>query len=98
MVPFCSALVGNFHSALDSHSPPPYDGRVALLLNEERARFDKSLGWEGAGQVDVYPLPGDHETILTDHGKEVAEQILKCLGEVLPESAGKQLNAEARAS
>ena len=76
-----------YRRLLYSHAPEQYSGRITLIVNEEQARFDKDLGWTGTAQggVDVHVISGDHNTMLTHHGKEVAQVILKCIGEALAE-------------
>jgi amino acid adenylation domain-containing protein len=66
---------------------PPYDGRVTLLVNEEwyawhrRHDSDSTLGWArlAAGGVEVYKIPGNHETYITENIQVVAEVLEKCL-------------------
>jgi thioesterase domain-containing protein len=65
----------------------PYTGRVTFIENESRYRFDREMGWRGfpLGEVVVKQAPGDHVTMFTEHGKELAELLLRCIDEVLPE-------------
>jgi amino acid adenylation domain-containing protein len=76
-----------YRRLLYSHAPEPYAGRITLIVNEEQARVDRDLGWKGAGQggVVIHTIAGDHDTMLTHHGKEVAHVILNCIDEALAE-------------
>lgn len=67
----------------------PYAGRVTFIENEGRYRFDRDMGWRGFpfGEVVFKKAPGDHITMFTDHGKELAQLLLKSIDEVLPEGA-----------
>lgn len=80
-----------YRRLLYSHTPEPYPGRITLIVNEEQARVDKDLGWTGSVQsgVDVHTISGDHYTMLTHHGKEVAQVILKCIDEALAEPSAQ---------
>ena len=61
--------------------------RITLIVNEEQARFDKDLGWTGIahGGLDVHTVAGDHFTVMAQHAKEVAQVILKAMGETVAE-------------
>jgi amino acid adenylation domain-containing protein len=69
----------------------PFVGHITLIANEEQARFEKDLGWEGVAQagLEVHQMPGDHGNMLTLYSKEVAGLLRKCIDEALPVS-GRQ--------
>jgi amino acid adenylation domain-containing protein len=66
---------------------PPYNGRVTLLVNEEWYEWhkqhdsDPTLGWAelATGGVEIYKIPGNHETYITENIQVVAEMLEKCL-------------------
>jgi acyl-CoA synthetase (AMP-forming)/AMP-acid ligase II/thioesterase domain-containing protein/acyl carrier protein len=73
--------------AIDSYVPGSYKSRVVLLRTEDigsqTANFsaldDPSAGWaEVAPQVQVYWLPGNHETIVRDQLDGLARQLVQC--------------------
>jgi amino acid adenylation domain-containing protein len=66
-----------------SHAPKKYPGRISLIVNEETARLDKYLGWQGfaLGGLDAHTTPGDHATMLKQNGKDLAQLILKCINQ-----------------
>ena len=68
------------------HSPDPYAGRIAVIVNQEQAQYDKDLGWSGFPECDleIYSAPGSHSTMFTEHVKHVAQVILKCIDEAMP--------------
>jgi thioesterase domain-containing protein len=69
-----------YRRLLYSHLPRKYPGHVAVIVNQEQASSDPDLGWTGfAERLDVHVVAGDHHSILTDHGKEVARVILKSM-------------------
>jgi len=58
------------------HGVKPYPGRISLIVSD-RERFDKGLGWHGfpAGGLVIKKVPGDHVTMLSEHGKELAQAL-----------------------
>ncbi len=88
-----------YRRLLYTHSPEPYPGRITLIVNEEQPRLDKDLGWTGGarGGVNVHTISGDHHTMLTHHGKEVAHVILKCIDEALAEPSAQPERTEVLA-
>jgi amino acid adenylation domain-containing protein len=85
-----------YRRLLYSHAPEQYSGRITLIVNEERARVDKDLGWKGAAQggVDIHTVAGDHDTMLTHYGKEVAHVILNSIDEALGEPSAQPDRSE----
>jgi thioesterase domain-containing protein len=89
-----------YRRLLYSHTSEKYAGRITLLINEKQARYDKHFGWTGIAQdgLEVHALPGDHTTILTQYGKEVAQAILQCIDNALSEPDARTHRTEAHAS
>jgi thioesterase domain-containing protein/acyl carrier protein len=81
-------------------SPMTYPGRLTLAINAAQHRFDPDMGWKemALGGLDIHCLPGDHDTVLTMHGKEFAELLRRCIDEVLPQNEVAPSRAESRAS
>ena len=69
-----------------SHRATEYEGGITLFVNEQRYAVDKDLGWGGVakGGLDIHKVPGDHDTALQVHGKEFAEELLKCIDAAVP--------------
>jgi amino acid adenylation domain-containing protein len=67
------------------HRPQPWSGRITLIGNEDELRWDHDFGWAGFSErgVDVHVVPGSHDTMLVDHGKEVAQIMRRCMDEAL---------------
>jgi len=69
--------------ALIDYQPGPFEGRIVLLRTQEGTEpdpVDRTAGWgELVSHIDVYDLPGDHLTCLTEHAGVVAGLIEKCL-------------------
>jgi amino acid adenylation domain-containing protein len=89
-----------YRRLLYSHTSAKYAGRITLLVNEKQARHDKSFGWTGIAQdgLELHALPGDHTTILTRYGKEVARVILHCIDNALAKYDEQAHRTEADAS
>jgi thioesterase domain-containing protein len=89
-----------YRRLLYSHTSAKYAGRITLLVNEKQARHDKSFGWTGIAQdgLELHALPGDHTTILTRYGKEVARVILHCIDNELAKYDEQAHRTEADAS
>jgi len=89
-----------YRRLLYSHTSEKYAGRITLLINQKQARYDKHFGWTGIAQdgLEVHALPGDHTTILTQYGKEVAQAILHCIDNALSEPDVRTHRTEAHAS
>ena len=73
---------------LQSECPEHYAGRITLIVNEEQARRDPNLGWEGiaAGGLSIHQIPGDHGTMMTMHAKEIASLLRKSMEDTFMES------------
>jgi hypothetical protein len=57
----------------------PYPGRIAVIANEEWCKANVAAGWPASGGVEVYSIPGTHDTYLRDHCKMVADVLSMCL-------------------
>lgn len=73
-----------YRRLLYSHNPGPYSGKITLVVNEEQNRADKNLGWAGyaGGGLMSHVVPGNHGALLSQHGKEVADVILKSIADL----------------
>jgi amino acid adenylation domain-containing protein len=73
------------------HSLKEYPGRITLVVNDQQYRFDRDMGWKNVarGGLDIYRVPGDHDTILTVHGQQLGELLRRCLNEALPKPDAK---------
>jgi amino acid adenylation domain-containing protein len=67
------------------HIPKPWSGRILLIGNEEQLRWDHDFGWAGfsRGRLDVHVVPGSHDTILIEHGNEVAQIMRRRMDDAL---------------
>ena len=71
-------------AAMAAHALKPYGGNVTVLATPfARARFrSESLGWtvEPPGVVELRPLSGDHQTIMTEpHVRGLGEEFSRAL-------------------
>jgi hypothetical protein len=59
---------------LVDHRHEPYEGDITEIASEEYHRFNRYMGWSPIikGGVTFHKLPGDHETLLTQHMGTVA--------------------------
>ena len=64
-----------------------YPGRITLIVNEEHYGFDKYRGWRGlpGSTLLVKKAPGDHITVFTKHGKELARLLVDSIDESIQE-------------
>jgi thioesterase domain-containing protein len=81
-----------YRRLLYSHGAESYPGRITLIVNEEQARYDKDLGWSEIrhGGLDVHTIPGNHDTILVDRGKDIVDVILKTIDAALKDCNGQR--------
>ena len=67
------------------YDPPPYTGRAAVFQSIEKPRgryWDLQVGWRDLvrGRVEVYDIPGDHESMLQEpHVRIFASRMRECL-------------------
>jgi thioesterase domain-containing protein/acyl carrier protein len=66
---------------------PRYHGRITLLVNEQWHAANPTLGWSrfAGGGLDVYKIPGNHDTCIPDNIPLVAELLRECLEKVATE-------------
>ena len=78
----------SYITTLREYKPKPYPGSISLIVNEESARSDQTLGWSGlvSGKIDIYRARGDHDAYIREHVQDVAGQLRDCL-----EKATRQL-------
>jgi aspartate racemase len=67
-----------------SYEAKPYDGKLTVLRGQWRTKYDgedPELGWGRlAPRVDVYNIPGNHDSIMTEpHVRVLAEKLTLCL-------------------
>jgi thioesterase domain-containing protein len=69
-----------YRRAVHSYIPPPYPGRVTLFVTDELAGKRFTRDWRTVTEdCEVYRMPGDHLTVVTQHIQVVAEQLRVCL-------------------
>jgi amino acid adenylation domain-containing protein len=68
------------------HVVKPYPGKITLFVNEKQYQIDRNMGWKwfAAGRLTVKKVPGDHHTMLTEHGKEFGDILSACLSSAAP--------------
>ena len=68
---------------LNAHCPREYPGRLTLMVNENQHQYEPDLGWAGFadGGLVIRTRPGTHATLFTEHRRESAETILRCIDE-----------------
>lgn len=68
----------HYRRQLYAHRLRSYPGKMTLIVNEEQYRMEPDLGWGGfaEGGLEVMISPGSHQTMFTEHRKEVTEKIL----------------------
>ena len=69
------------------HIPKAWPVRITLIGNQSDLDRDPDLGWTGFSErgVDIHAVPGTHDTMMTDHGMEVARIIRRSINEALTE-------------
>ncbi|MGH7844015.1 MAG: non-ribosomal peptide synthetase, partial [Candidatus Binatia bacterium] len=79
----------HYRRTLRRHKPKPYGGPIHVLINEEWYRRHRALGWAklARGGMEVHKVPGDHDTYIREHVREMAAQLKQCL-----EKAASALN------
>ncbi len=72
-----------YRHAMRGYIPGPYSGRVVLLRTNDmqsRAPDDPTVGWRDvASHLEVCPIPGGHQTSVTEH----VESLAACLATYL---------------
>jgi len=74
------------------HIPKAWPVRITLIGNQSDLDRDPDLGWTGFSErgVDIHAVPGTHDTMMTDHGMEVARIIRRSINEALTEHASTE--------
>ncbi|HXI89885.1 MAG TPA: amino acid adenylation domain-containing protein [Blastocatellia bacterium] len=73
-----------YSRAIQGYVPAPYRGRVTVVWPSELALEDgdPTAGWSRvATTVDVQTVPGGHITCVTNHVRQLAETLKRCLEE-----------------
>jgi amino acid adenylation domain-containing protein len=68
-----------YHLAVRIYQPRPYSGRIAVIVNEEWYKADPTLGWAASAGLEIYSIPGNHNTYLRSHIQMVADVLRTCL-------------------
>jgi thioesterase domain-containing protein/acyl carrier protein len=76
-----------YHLAVRIYEPQPYSGRIVVIANEEWCKADPTLGWRTSGGLQVYRIPGNHDTYLREHVDMVADALGTCLERFESESS-----------
>jgi thioesterase domain-containing protein len=86
-----SAMRIAYRRLIFKHSLEKYPGSITLIVNEQQHQRDRDFGWKGfaEGGLAIHELPGDHDTLMTLHGKKLSQLLLNCIDDALPES-GRQ--------
>jgi thioesterase domain-containing protein len=94
------ASMVQYRRLMNKHTIAHYPGRLTLIVNRRDASINGTLGWQGVAQggLDVRVLPGDHLTLVTDHGTEVGDLILKSIEGAFAEDLRSAESAEVKAS
>ncbi len=85
-------LTATYWRAVQAYIPQPYSGRVTVFLPHELPEEypkllvehpnDPTLGWgKVAEAVDIYSVPGGHDTAITKYVQALAEKLKACLDE-----------------
>jgi acyl-CoA synthetase (AMP-forming)/AMP-acid ligase II/thioesterase domain-containing protein/acyl carrier protein len=88
-----ATLVATNKMATETYAPQVYPGKVSLFAIEEQdlefyAYFDPQLGWGklAAGGVELYQVPGEHLTMITEpHVQTLAEHLKACIEKAIHE-------------
>jgi hypothetical protein len=64
--------------AVRIYHPRPYPGRIAVIANEKWCNADRTLGWTRSGGLDIYTIPGNHNTYRRET-ELVADALRTCL-------------------
>jgi thioesterase domain-containing protein len=68
-----------YHLAVRAYLLRPYPGRISVIANEEWCNENPTMGWPNSGGLDVYEIPGNHNTYMRGHQPMVAEIIRTCI-------------------
>ena len=65
--------------AVRIYEAKPFPGRITIIANEQWCKSDPTFGWPASGGVEVYSIPGNHDTYMRDHAPMVADILKTCL-------------------
>lgn len=70
-----------YANKLIRYRPRPYDGEVALIINDEWNRYKPNLNWTTRyfRNVTIKVIPGDHTTRLTEYGEICGKTLAECI-------------------
>jgi thioesterase domain-containing protein len=69
-----------YQEAILRYRPAPYPGPITLIVSDEAARIDPTLGWtETAAQLDEHRVPGSHDATLRENRDALAACVRSCL-------------------
>ncbi len=70
-----------YQKIVRQYKPTEYPGRITLVVNEQAHRADGRRGWDQipVGDLVIKKVSGDHITMFTEHGKEVADAIMEAI-------------------
>lgn len=80
--PLIDEIYMKLNKALEQYKLTPYDGKVAVFKAKTRAYYvpdSKYLGWKTFAKkgIDVYEIPGDHQTMLTGNNSLILAKKLQ---------------------
>jgi len=70
-----------YQAIVREYVPRQYPGRITLLVNEHVYRSDRRRGWHEIpiGELVIKKVSGDHITMFTEHGKELANLLIESI-------------------
>jgi amino acid adenylation domain-containing protein len=89
-----------YQQIIREYEPKEYPGRVTLLVSEQAYRLDRAKGWDRIpiGELVIEKLSGDHLTMFTEHGKELAALLTESIKAAAIENGQKTECVEVSAS
>jgi len=80
--------------AVRIYEPRPYPGRIVIIANEEWCKAaDPTFGWTASGGVEVFSIPGNHNTYMRNQSKMVADVLKACLTNFETDSTRRKTGA-----
>jgi hypothetical protein len=82
--PVVKKLRNTAAEALSQYTPRYYPGTVMYLKCEENVHYPEDPGsmWsDRVGRLEVYPVPGNHESLVTSNVTSLAKQISTVLND-----------------
>jgi hypothetical protein len=70
-----------YQAIVREYVPRQYPGRITLLVNEQVYRSDRRRGWQEipTGELLIKKVSGDHITMFTEHGQELANLLTESI-------------------